>query len=657
MTHRLRAFLQEYNASSYKWPNGFNSAIFEASSKLKKNRQLEQAICDIDDMIRNYYIQCIDNMDRVFVSIGSTPEGISLASSDRDVMFLSLRLAATERNVHGTERGILQIEYTTKPGYVRLRVPLGTARSYGMIPGAVHVEKRRLYLKNDAWKDGILGDEGNHEISQVHGPALTNEAGVQDTVHGVHCAQWPSCAKGFLRRKRAISKWPSSEVMRSIVQKGCCLVPVGHPMHHQENLLWRVSFNMAEQELLRGFNDTQVFCCCLLKMILRTHFPEETVLCSYWCKTVMLWLVQNTERRCWNRKNFVRNLHKALYLLHRFMEHHDLPMFFLPENNLISHKDKQACLRVAKSLGDMLHVSTFVRAVLDCLTYSKVSGVTTDGFPTTSNRNEPSFHVDESQNRTDVKSFLDFMHWRWQEDHILPYRHWAVVEEAQVIAAFLEIYEEDDPRAIEYTQSMIRESDDDFLKKFDVLLQQKLGQSLFFEHQKTRMTMQKTEQLLESSRVITYPVSGYRDHIYGTVYIAFLLYTRSRDAESLSKLQSIEEDLVEAQTDAFKILFIALSDIHKCLLERDKVLRSLIDRMALTNRRTLTNSVAFAFYLMVRLSAKLQRNTRAPLVRRYVRLFRGFEKYLHNLPREQLDVYHFLLDYINVEILTNGNFQ
>ncbi|XP_033110213.1 uncharacterized protein LOC117111412 [Anneissia japonica] len=504
-----------------------------------------------------------------------------------------------------------------------------------------------------------MGDGGNPDISQVHGPALTNEARMHDTVHAVHCAQWPSCAKGFLRRKRAISKWPSSKVMRRIVQKGCCLVPVGHPMHHQENLLWRVSFNMAEQELIRGFNDTQVFCCYLLKMMLRTHFHEENVLCSYWCKTIMLWLVQNTERRCWNKKNFIPNLHKALYLLYRFMERHDLPMFFLPENNLISHKDKQACLRVAKRLGDMLHVSTFIRAVLDCLTktHSSVAVLTTDGSPTTVHSNEPAFYEDESQNRTNVKSFLDVMHWHWQEDHILLYSDWAVVEEAQVIAAFLEINEEDDPRAIEYTQSMIRESDDDFLKKFDVLLQQKLGRSLFFEHQKTRMTMRKTEQLLESSRVITYPVSGYRDHIYGTVYMSFLLYTRSRDAESLSKLQSIEEDIVKAQTDAVKVILIVLSNIHMCLLERDIVLRSLIDRMALMHGETHVNSVALAFYLMIRLSAKLQRKARAPLVRRYIRLFRGFEKYLHNLPRVQLDAYYFLLEYINVEILTDGNFQ
>ncbi|XP_071964793.1 cyclic GMP-AMP synthase-like receptor 2 isoform X2 [Antedon mediterranea] len=503
MTHQLRAFLRECKASSYKWPNGFNSAIFEASSMLKRNRKLEQAICDIDDTIINYYIQCIDNMDRLFVSIGSTPEGISLASSDRDVMFLSLKLAATERNVHRSEKGILQIEYTTKPGYVRLRVPLATARSYGMIPGHVHVEKRRLYLKNDAWKEGILNNEENPDISEVHGPALTNETGLQDTVHGIHCAQWPSCAKGFQRRKRAISKWPSSKVMRSIMQKGCCLVPVGHPMHHQENQLWRVSFNMAEQELLRSFNDTQVFCCFMLKMVLRYHFPEETVLCSYWCKTVMLWLVQNTERRCWIRKHFIRNLHKALYLLHRFMEHHYLPMFFLPENNLISHKDRHACLRVAKSLEDMLHVSTFVRAVLDCLTYSTISGVTTDECP--NNSNGVSFQVDESQNQTNVKSFLDFMQLHWQKDHILPHRHCGVAEEAQLLATFLEVYEEDNPRAIEYTQSMIRESDDDFLKKFDVLLQHKLAKSMLFDYHTTRLSMQKTEELLESSRVITYP--------------------------------------------------------------------------------------------------------------------------------------------------------
>lgn len=71
-----------------------------------------------------------------------------------------------------------------------------------------------------------------------------------------------------------------------------------------------LSFNNAEQRLVFAFNHTQFLCYGLLKAVMKEciqkmkSYPENT-LCSYFIKTLMFWMIQDTETDLWQPENIV----------------------------------------------------------------------------------------------------------------------------------------------------------------------------------------------------------------------------------------------------------------------------------------------------------------------------------------------------------------
>ena len=79
-----------------------------------------------------------------------------------------------------------------------------------------------------------------------------SESGI-DQVGSIHCLFWPDCATEWINRPRHFG-WPTPHDISSIVDFGCHIVPVGHPLSTRKEMEWRISYSIAERTLVWSFN-------------------------------------------------------------------------------------------------------------------------------------------------------------------------------------------------------------------------------------------------------------------------------------------------------------------------------------------------------------------------------------------------------------------
>jgi hypothetical protein len=119
---------------------------------------------------------------------------------------------------------------------------------------------------------------------------------------------WPRQAEQWIYRHRP-GQWPPDILIDEIVNYGCILVPIGPKEIENNDLLWRISFSMAEKQLSHAMNYTQILCYALLKLslknIINTYDQVKGLLCSYFMKTAMFWLSEEIPTNGINSKNLM----------------------------------------------------------------------------------------------------------------------------------------------------------------------------------------------------------------------------------------------------------------------------------------------------------------------------------------------------------------
>ena len=130
----------------------------------------------------------------------------------------------------------------------------------------------------------------------------TSKSGI-DNVMSIYCQFWPNSASEWRLRARRFA-WPSPSDIKSIVDFGFHLVPVGHPRSDMNMMEWRISFSVAERTLVWSFNHVQIQCYAVLKIILKECInpncqPDNRALCSYFMKTYLFWKYEETDLSFW----------------------------------------------------------------------------------------------------------------------------------------------------------------------------------------------------------------------------------------------------------------------------------------------------------------------------------------------------------------------
>ena len=161
-------------------------------------------------------------------------------------------------------------------------------------------------------------------------------------MQSIHCQFWPEAAAELLLRPR-YHGWPKPRDIRSIVNFGCHLVPVGHPQSALKFMEWRFSFSIAERILVWSFNHIQIQCYAVMKIILKEFIKERCsqqnqVVCSYFIKTFLLWEYETTDLNFWRQDNFRDCIICLLQKFSECLHNGELKHYFIPGFNLLSVK-------------------------------------------------------------------------------------------------------------------------------------------------------------------------------------------------------------------------------------------------------------------------------------------------------------------------------
>lgn len=262
--------------------------------------------------------------------VGSISEGLNTTGSDIDLLYVVHDLLAYERGDQ-TNNFIPDVEYDSlmdniHPGYVML----------SEFCSSKWINNYMNVLCNIFTK--------NYFDSKQHGPALMKSTpGVAidlDEIFSIKSKSWPKIAMEWIYRKRQFG-WPSQEMIYSIVKQGCHIVPVGSSRNHAEDEDWRLSFCTAEKQLVATFNHTQISVYGVLKLVLKDIIDKQTiaqVLCSYFLKTVMFWVVEDTSSTYWIPQNILLCFRLCLRRLIKFIIDEDCPNYFVIGNNMFRER-------------------------------------------------------------------------------------------------------------------------------------------------------------------------------------------------------------------------------------------------------------------------------------------------------------------------------
>lgn len=103
---------------------------------------------------------------------------------------------------------------------------------------------------------------------QSHGPVANFNIKGTDIDFGtcLHSLNWPQTAYPWI--DRCIKKqWPVKSVLKTILSNGCHVMPVESKTDSDEKgLEWRISFSLAEQNIVNSMNHVQFICYGVLKI-------------------------------------------------------------------------------------------------------------------------------------------------------------------------------------------------------------------------------------------------------------------------------------------------------------------------------------------------------------------------------------------------------
>lgn len=296
----------------------------------------------------------ISNPYKEEIVTGSKADGFRDGKSDEDylVIFKDVKILDLEEEVvqYRNMRKKITLKINKDPeywedGYVLLKYISGGSDTLPKHVHCINCSKLNGFVSSHRFKKSVLDMRKNESLNNnffIHGPCISY-CGLGkdiDIAYSFECNFWPLQAKEWIRRPRL---WPSQKLVNEIVQNGCHVVPLGPLKDVKGDMLWRLSFNNAEQRLVFAFNHTQFLCYGLLKAVMKEciqkmeSYPANT-LCSYFIKTLMFWMIQDTAIDLWQPNNILICYVVCLVRLLVWVNNEECPNFFIPSRNMLKIK-------------------------------------------------------------------------------------------------------------------------------------------------------------------------------------------------------------------------------------------------------------------------------------------------------------------------------
>jgi hypothetical protein len=286
------------------------------------------------------------NTNTTRVSGGSLAEGLDLPGSDIDIMSV-LNGVQVIQNVQHMNRSapysttLLAEDDMEFPGCFRLKLIAEGDQKYRYTSPKCFVETiNGIFLSNILFVRQFIQEIVNLK-SYVHGPCLSNKDESLDIVICFHLDSWPRQAEKWLCRHRP-GQWPPAITIDTIFNIECTLVPIGPKEIENNELLWRISFSMAEKQLVHAMNYTQILCYALLKLSLKNIIDRNEnvkgLLCSYFMKTAVFWLSEEISTSAFQLQNVFRCYFLCLDKIITWVKCCYCPNYFIPEHNMFRGK-------------------------------------------------------------------------------------------------------------------------------------------------------------------------------------------------------------------------------------------------------------------------------------------------------------------------------
>ena len=152
--------------------------------------------------------------------------------------------------------------------------------------------------------DRITQPEVTEHLSRLHPKhifenmrrCITQGTAQFDEVHALHSPWWPQEAFEWVTRQRVYGS-PCKSTVREIVKYGCDFVQVSYNKLSYNPAEWRFSFSKAELLIISNWTTSQKIVYRTLHMVYKMIKSEmdDTVLCTYYFKTLMLWATEEKE--------------------------------------------------------------------------------------------------------------------------------------------------------------------------------------------------------------------------------------------------------------------------------------------------------------------------------------------------------------------------
>jgi hypothetical protein len=280
------------------------------------------------------------------VSSGSLAEGLDLPGSDIDMMFVFNGVQVTQNVQHMNRSArccttLLAEDDMEFSGFSRLKLIAEGDQKYIYTPLECFVETiNGIFLSNISFVRQFIQKTLNCK-STLHGPCLSNKDESIDLAFCFHLDSWPRQAEKWLYRHRS-GQWPPDIIIDTIFNFGCILVPIGPKEIENNELLWRISFSMAEKQLVHAMNYTQILCYALLKLSLKNIIDRNEnvkgLLCSYFMKTAVFWLSEEISISAFQLQNVFHCYLLCLDKIITWVKCCFCPNYFIPEHNMFRGK-------------------------------------------------------------------------------------------------------------------------------------------------------------------------------------------------------------------------------------------------------------------------------------------------------------------------------
>ena len=298
------------------------------------------------------------NTEITQVSSGSLAKGLDLPGSDIDIMFVfnSVNILQNVQQMNRSARRTTlliddEIEF---PGFTTLKL-IAEGDAFTSLEYFVETTNG-MYFSNILFIRKLIESTVNHKQS-AHGPCLSDKDEAVDIAYCFHFHSWPRQAEQWIYRHRP-GRWPPEILIDNIVKYGCILIPIGPKEIENSELLWRISFSMAEKQLLYSMNYTQILCYALLKLSLKNIIDRNDkmkgLLCSYFMKTAVFWLSEEISINTFQLQNLFHCYFLCLDKIITWVKYCYCPNYFIPEHNMFRGKINRSNSRLLLNILERL---------------------------------------------------------------------------------------------------------------------------------------------------------------------------------------------------------------------------------------------------------------------------------------------------------------